>query len=630
MLLRFLSFKPSLSYHESILCLLLLASLIFQGTNDLSVLLITYSLILLAAITNFSHLRTQMSLQLTPFSLLLVLWIIWIWLPFVFGVVSNTTLFGFFQCSLWVFAFFIVNTTTQAKRFWSLTFGTIWVLSAICAAYAIFQFFILHEMPCGFFANKNTAAAFFMMSLLTLIGEFLTQKSGNNTTSKLYAHCLRLSILIITLAMLAAFSRGVAISFVCCLTLELLLLRRYISKRRFIQLLSLLLLAFSIILIVAQPAIKHRLTLLQQEKSRLIIWQGAWHLWQKSSWYGIGIFNFMHYYPAFSLPGDGSALQYAHNDFLQLFIETGIPGALILLGLVITIALSFWRYFFQKPVDAEHHIQLAVCFAVIISFALHSMVDFNFYVLTMNLLLGCYLGYLHSLLKEGGIIRGWVIPLTPQLKRIFMMVGFILFLLITLYAFRLLLLNYYITKADVTTKQNDYTSALHYNKQALEWLQLAELHSRSADLYFQLITNTHVDSERHALIRQAEDEINKALRANHYYARPYFQMALLQSSLLYNPTKAQTFFHRSLQNNPHFCLARITFSQFLIEQGNISQAQHILEDGLYYPIPAEQAVIYLNYLAKLRYANNDKDRAWRVINRLKHLSYYNNDYSELL
>ncbi|KTD06837.1 O-antigen ligase family protein [Legionella jamestowniensis] len=630
MLLRFLDVtKASLLWQQSILGLLLLAALIFQGVTDRSVLLISYGVFLLLSPIYFFRLQKQISITFTPLSLLLILWLIWVYLPYYFGWVANTSLFGFFQCSPWIVTFFILETSNSTKRLWSGLFQIVWLLSLICALYALFQFFILHQMPCGFFASKNTTAAFLMMTLLILTGEFLKPTLRPlKVANSVYLALIGISIVILALAMFSALSRGVMISFSCGLAVELIVLGHVISKKRLFLFLTLLFLAFSLFLLIAQPAIAHRLLLLQREKSRLIMWQGAWHLWQNTPWYGLGIFNFKHYYQAYSLPGDGSVLEYAHNDFLQLLIETGIPGGMILLSIMVIISLSLWRYL-QQHFKGEH-VPLVACFAALMSFVFHSVVDFNFYVLPMNLLLGCYLGYLHNGLKEAGAIPSWPIRLSILQQRLLILLGLLLGLFISSNALRLLMFDYHTTKADIATKQHHYQAALPHTKQALQWLDVAALHSHRADLYLQFANSAKTRDEKQTFTRKTQNEINKALANNPYYARPYFQMALVQSILLNNPAKAQNFFAESIAKNPHYSLARLTFCQFLIEQQDLIYAQRVLEQGLHYPIAPEQAEIYLNYLAKLRYENGDKKGALQIASRLQHLSYYNYDYSDLI
>jgi len=616
----------------SLICILLLASLIWRGTSNLSVLSISYSLIFLGALSFFVFFRAQARIQLTPLSILLLAWLGWICLPPALGIVSNNAWFGFFQCSLWVMVFFVFSLSDSPARLWAIMLHAIWVCAVICALYALDQLFIRHAMPSGFFASKNTAAAFLMMAILLLIGEFLAspyEKVPKVASSAFYQRLLALSIFIMMFAMFAALSRGVIIAFVCFVVIELMLIGKHSSRKRLYALLGVLLAAFFSLLLLAQPLIQHRLDMLHHEKSRFIIWEGAWNLWQASPWYGIGIFNFSRYYPAFSLPGDGSTLQYAHNDFLQLLIETGIPGALILTGIMLSLAVSLCTYLRRQSSNPATHIKIVACFAALGACAFHSIVDFNFYVLAMNLVLGCCLGYLHSALKQEGALKTWPVSVSSRLAVSTRIIGLLFLLLISANVLRLTMVHYYSAKADQTIKQQDFTSARTYNTQALAWFDDYEVHSQQADVYLQLANQAQDKDTRQQWAFLVAGEINSALAANPYYARAYFQMALLQTVLLNKQTLAEKFFAAAVKNNPHFCLARITYALYLIDQHQLERAQHLLEAGLHYPITPEYAEIYLNYLAKLRFENGEKQGSGRVTDRLETLDTYGSDYSDL-
>ncbi|MDR3503711.1 MAG: O-antigen ligase family protein [Legionella sp.] len=616
-------------YQAGMLCLLLSLAVLWQSTQDSFLLGMSYALILASALVYFSAQRQQVKCKISTLHIVLILWLLWICIPPLLGWVPLSSLFGIFQCSLWIFIFFISD---QSKTgLWKVFFYTLWLLGVINACYSLFQFFILGQMPCGLFMSKNTAAAFFMLTLLTINGQFLTQSIQKETGKRhaFYLSLLGISILILLIALFAAFSRGVLISLSSGLLLEFWLLRKLIVKKRLLGFIGLLLLAIGILGLFAQPEIQHRLVLLQREKSRWIIWQGAWSLWQNSPWHGIGIFNFMHYYPAFSLPGDGSLLQYAHNDFLQLLIETGLPGGLILLSLLIVIGYSFIRYCLQQnQLDPERHIRIVICFTALMSFSLHSMVDFNFYVPSMNLLLGCYLGCLHRLLKQEQLITTLVINFSSRSKRISNSLIGLFFLFLSINWGQLVLMSHYSARTEEAMQKGKYQLALKENQHALAWGKSAELYSQRADILLQLSQHAEHETKPHQFTMQANQAIEKAIAINPYYAHPYAQRALVQL-LLNNPQEAQTFFYQALRKDPHDSLSRITFCRLLVAQQELIEAQQILEQGLNYPIPAEQAELYLNYLAKLRYENGEQQRALMVVERLKKLSYDNEDYSDL-
>lgn len=615
--------------------LLVITAFVFKGTSDYSILFISYGIMLVAVAGSIYFSWHQKTIQLSALTLLLIIWLIWIILPPLIGWVPNTAFFGIFQCSAWVFGFILFNGNPFSEWLWNNLLRLLWILGLICAAYALTQLFARNAMPAGFFASKNTAAAFLMMINLLLIGKFFILNHPEfikTTASKLQKTikkvALLASIYIISLALFAALSRGVILCFIFFTLLELTLCRHELKIKNVSHLAGVLALALGTLYLFAQPAIHHRLELLAHEKSRLIIWQGAWHLWLKTPWYGLGIFNFKHYYPAFSLPGDGSNLEYAHNDLLQLFIETGVPGIVILFGIIMTLVVYLRRYLNHPSHNPIAHIQRMVCFAALAALTCHSLVDFNFYVFPLNLLMGCCLGYLHYSFRNEGLVRLY----SFSFKNMWILRGgIIVFLLvISSYFIRFLILEYYIEKTETALQAKQFNEAFEKSNQALKSFPFVEIQSLKIDACLQLIQQAESALTRRYWVEKTKEAINQAIAMNPYFARSYFQMALLQSLVLNEAPKAKVYFLKALKNNPHFCLARLTFARFLIEQNKLHSAQEILESGLQYPIPPEYIELYLNYLAKLRFENGDQEKANQVVRRLEHLIVYNQDYSDLL
>lgn len=613
--------------------LLLAASFVFRGTGDYSVLLISYGALITAVASSIHFFRKTEFIRFSLLTLLLFFWLGWIALLPALGLVSNTAFFGIFQCSGWIFCF-ILFTSHQSKWLWNYFIKLLWVFGIFCGGYALTQLFLRNAMPTGFFASKNTAAAFFMVVDLLLIGEYLqllcpelNKITLSKSSKRVQKAILWVSIYIITLALLAALSRGVLLCFTAFCALEIFLCRNKIKFKNIYPLLAALLFSFATLLLFAQPAIAHRLELLAHEKSRLILWQGAWHLWQNTPWYGLGIFNFKHYYPAFSMPGDGSNLEYAHNDFLQLFIETGVPGSAVLMGVLVTIIAYAIRYVKHPSQNPVLHIQCITCFSALAALATHSFIDFNFYVLPMNLLIGCFLGYFHYCCMQEGSIR--IYSLSGKNFWVLRYATSVFLLFISFYFIRFILFENSVRQTQAAIQAKQFKNAIIKSEQALHSYSFVEILSLKIDAYLQLIQQTQSPEDRHILINKTENSLKRAMEMNPYFARTYFQMALLQSVVLNHEGKAKLYFIKSLKNNPHFCLARLTFARFLIEQKDLHSAQEILEAGLLYPIPPEYIEIYLNYLAKLRFENGNVQGAEKAANRLAHLRMYQQDYSDL-
>ncbi|KTC76265.1 Lipid A core - O-antigen ligase and related enzymes [Legionella bozemanae] len=591
---------------------------------------------LVALISSISFAWPSKLIQCTTLTFWLIIWLVWVTLLPLLGWVPDTTFFGVFQCSAWIFGFVLFNGNRFPEWLWNNFLRVLWILGLVCAIYALIQLLVKNAMPAGFFASKNTAAAFFMMVDLLLMGKFFTlnhpeliaiNQSKVQKTIKNIA--LLISIYIITFALFAALSRGVILCFIFFAALEIALCRHAIERKNIYQLSAILVLALTTLYLFAQPAIQHRLDLLAHEKSRLVIWEGAWHLWQATPWYGLGIFNFKQYYPAFSLPGDGSNLEYAHNDFLQLLIETGIPGIVILLGIMVTCVAYLRRYLAHQDKNPIACIQGIACFAALGSLVCHSFIDFNFYVFPMNLLIGCCLGYLYYFFKKEGCIR--IYSLSSGKSIWILQSSLVVFLLlISSYFIRFLILEHYIGKTEAALQAKQFRKAVNYSNHALKSFHFVEIQSLQIDAYLQLIQQTTSDYLRRYWTEKAVAAINQTIIMNPYFAHSYFQMALLQSLILNEPREAEKYFLKTLKNNPHYCLARLTFVQFLIGQNELQPAQEVLEAGLHYPIPPEYIELYLNYLAKLRFKNGDQEGAKKAAERLQHLIVYNQDYSDLL
>jgi putative inorganic carbon (HCO3(-)) transporter len=116
-------------------------------------------------------------------------------------------------------------------------------------------------------------------------------------------------------------------------------------------------------------------------KLRLDYWRQTWHIIQQHPLIGGGLGHF-------NLP----YARYAHNLYLQLWAETGLPGIMAFLLLMITLAHAGWTKI-KNSTDKTLTIAL-ICSAC--GFLIHNLVDFSFYMPEISfiwcVLLGLLLG----------------------------------------------------------------------------------------------------------------------------------------------------------------------------------------------------------------------------------------------
>jgi len=112
---------------------------------------------------------------------------------------------------------------------------------------------------------------------------------------------------------------------------------------------------------------------------RAAITRGTWHIFMDHPWTGTGAGTFAIVYPRYEEFYDGNVIEHAHNDYVELLGDMGLPGAL----LGACFLFLFFRGAFlefqahQSPFSlAMHAGALAACASLL----LHSFVDFNLHI----------------------------------------------------------------------------------------------------------------------------------------------------------------------------------------------------------------------------------------------------------
>lgn len=126
-------------------------------------------------------------------------------------------------------------------------------------------------------------------------------------------------------------------------------------------------------------------------EGRVPIWNDALHLIATYPLVGVGLGNF---YPAllpFQSYGLDLAWVNAHNDYLQMLSELGIVGSLIAACL---LGVAFWRAIRAAVSDAPQEIRFLglACAGAMAAFFVHSVSEFNSYVLSNALVLSWVVG----------------------------------------------------------------------------------------------------------------------------------------------------------------------------------------------------------------------------------------------
>jgi O-antigen ligase len=112
---------------------------------------------------------------------------------------------------------------------------------------------------------------------------------------------------------------------------------------------------------------------------RVGIWQDTLHLIGAYKWTGCGLGAYEHGLYRYKTTAPVNTVDFAHNDYLQILAELGIPGAILaatLAGWIVarTLGVVLWR-------RGARNWELAVgLFASLVTIGLHSLADFNLYI----------------------------------------------------------------------------------------------------------------------------------------------------------------------------------------------------------------------------------------------------------
>lgn len=115
------------------------------------------------------------------------------------------------------------------------------------------------------------------------------------------------------------------------------------------------------------------------EARRIAIIKDTWRIFLRYPWSGAGLGTLEVVYPRYERVYDGKVVNHAHNDYVEVLAESGVPGALCCLFVIV---LLFWSGL-RNLRDTRHTLDLAIRLGALVACAgllVHSLVDFNLHI----------------------------------------------------------------------------------------------------------------------------------------------------------------------------------------------------------------------------------------------------------
>ena len=147
--------------------------------------------------------------------------------------------------------------------------------------------------------------------------------------------------------------------------------------------------------------------------SRLPLWRDTTQLVREYPWMGAGLGSFEAPFLKHKTSEPLLRDQYAHNDYLQVFAETGVAGFTLLFWALVTLLRACRPGRPRPPIDDALS---AGAFGVFTSIALHSLTDFNLYI-PANAMIVAWIGGIAAALQEMSP-KGAKFDATPAISRL--------------------------------------------------------------------------------------------------------------------------------------------------------------------------------------------------------------------
>ena len=515
----------------------------------------------------------------------------WFWLgiSIVFSQVTHLSMVNFWWVGIFPLLFLAYSISPDRDALWEPLFALIVLVVLTLCAYALYQVFALHELPNATFFNKNSLAAlinllFFPVLAYTLIKSSRLIVAG----SVIFIFALLLALINSRGALLAFFPAGIVL---------IVLGWHQIDKRRLLMVCLLITVAFVIANLalnyvpqnMGMGVVKELATLQNVETAgltRFVIWQPAWELFKQYPLTGIGLGCYFLAIPPFLHNDDHSAGFYVHNDYLQIALETGLPGFIFLFLILLAVIYRLIKTLRATSNDHPQYLHLIALFAALLTLAIHSAFTFNLYVMPIMLLAGLLLGRFNQLTDQlvGKQSHTWRVArlVRPGIYKTVLVISIIT---LASYFLGLAASYHYQHKAYQLARTNQLEKAHQAFRVAQKLApRLDSVYYADADL---LRKSAVVLSDRpelaYRLLEEAKALLDRAEELNPLRPQTaYIRGLVLQQAVLQAPQEIIQAYETALRRNPRFIPARLALVHYLQEHGHDELAFQRLKDGLAY------------------------------------------------
>ncbi len=596
------------------------ASLFFNGMRIEYFALSLFILFLLLYIVLWRGYSRGLQFPKTPLAITLTLFWLWLAITQLWSPVPYVSMVNFWWVGGAVLVFWLMTLAPKDNHPFPGTYVVVLIIGIMLALLSFYQQLRLGAQAQSTFLTRNSHAGLMYLIAIPASGYFLLTQ-GRSRSAFWTSWLLGSVLFVLYFSIALTNSRGATVGLLMGLAVVLWLAYGRIPRTRLAVFLGIVVVAYVAANLQLQGEVANRLGTLAEltkaDPARLLIWQQAWRMLMDAPRWGVGLGTYWLHWPPYRHPQDDSAGFYVHNDYLQIWIETGLPGLLLLLGIYVAVLVTFIRLLRHATRDSAVIIEAAGLFGGLLAIAVHTFFDFHLYIHPIQLVLGLVLARLHALYLAHVPAGVFVIQLVQWVgRRAYRVISFLVILAPLMYFAALG------GSAMLTYKARDLMAQAR-------WVDASETLSRAAQLMStsDLVLVTHADllrqaitqlprgaSERTILFREALVLLEDAEKQNPFRPQIFFIRGLLYNQ---NPdlaggdwaALAERAYAAALKRDPLAFWARETYAGLLMWQGKSAQAKQILEEGADYQYLGTAAMNYFVFLARARRQAGEPERA---------------------
>jgi O-antigen ligase len=594
---------------------------------------ITQVLLLLWLLTSLWRWGQQnIPLPRSRVALLLAAYAGWLALTLIWGTVPNYNIITFWWLGSLPLAFWLYTITPERDALWHRTAPLLLLLAIVLSVHATYQLVIREWEPKSVFLDLNSHAAFLALIALPTAGYFLAgfaarAKTDNKTL------ILGAAVFVLVFAIALTGGRGVMIVLVAGMAILIGVAWERVPRAAIMRFVALVAVGLAAGNIVAQGKTATRLmTLIDPESAgmgRFLIWERAWQIIKESPWLGQGLGMFGLVFPAHRNPLESSAGFMVHNDYLQIWLEAGLPGLVLFLAVYVAVLMMFIYVLRQRRVDSARVIEIAGLFSALLVVAMHSFVNFNLYLLPTSLVAGVVLARFHQLAVAGQRGGVWKFTPTRYLRLgVYRLVVSLFVLLGVSFWVSHSLANYAIQEAVHLVSEDKFDEADEALSRAQRLSPDSEMTLMGrAELYRYVIAAAPATAleDKQRLFLAAIEALEHAEKLNPYRADiPFLRARLywLVKDMAGDRWMEQTErgYEQAVRLEPRFYTARFELATFWLDRGELHRARNLLEQGMAYGyVDQERILPYYLLTAALRRQNGDTEGAREIEQRVEYI-----------